>query len=246
MKGIWKKLFRPKIEGGVNPKTNGENQILTETIRLWLDSGLNDKFYLFDIGANIGGYTEGAINAFNACKVNYEIHIFEPQASCFEILKEKFEGNKSVILNNFALGSVSEKGVIHKITEGSSSASIFKRNVFGDTVLTESIQIENGDAYLERRSIERVNFLKIDTEGNELKVLEGFKMALNMKIQNIQFEYGGTYEDANITLKEVFDLLKSNFRIGKIFPNHVKYSNYSESLEDFKYTNYFAKRKNAS
>ena len=59
--------------------------------------------------------------------------------------------------------------------------------------------------------ISSVDFLKIDTEGYELNVLKGF--GVNIKaIRFVQFEYGGTFKDAGIKLKEIVDFLaKNNF-----------------------------------
>ena len=53
-----------------------------------------------------------------------------------------------------------------------------------------------------------VDFLKIDTEGYELNVLQGFEDTLeNVKI--IQFEYGGTFLDNNTKLIDVINYLGS-------------------------------------
>jgi FkbM family methyltransferase len=242
--GLWKRLFSADVSGGINPIHNGENRVLGETVKLWLKDN-KEKFVLFDVGGNIGGYSEGAIDVFEAFGINYEIHVFEPQVSCFEKLKDKFKNNQNVILNNYGLGRIRENISLHKTAEGSSGASIFKRNVYGEEVFTEKILLENGDAYIENKVIDRINFLKIDTEGNELNVLSGFRNALNLKIENIQFEYGGTYEDAAITLKEMFQLLESSFRVGKILPKNVAFTKFSDSLEDYRYSNYFATRKHA-
>ena len=47
--------------------------------------------------------------------------------------------------------------------------------------------------------------MKIDVEGAELDVLLGAKELLNKgHIDYLQFEYGGTFVDANVTLRQVF------------------------------------------
>ena len=47
------------------------------------------------------------------------------------------------------------------------------------------------DLFCEREAIPNIDFLKIDTEGNELDVLEGAKKLLSGgKIKIIQFEFG--------------------------------------------------------
>lgn len=68
-------------------------------------------------------------------------------------------------------------------------------------------------------------------------------MISNKKIKNIQFEYGGTYIQAGIFLKDIFIYLQEkDYKIYKIFPkNIVLVDKYEENLENFQYSNYIAK-----
>ena len=50
------------------------------------------KITLFDIGSNLGGYTDLVIKNIN---IN-EIHIFEPSKKCFEYLKARFNKKKNI------------------------------------------------------------------------------------------------------------------------------------------------------
>jgi len=69
------------------------------------------------------------------------------------------------------------------------------------------LTIKKGSDYMVQNNIETIDFLKIDTEGYELNVLKGFNNFLeNVKI--IQFEYGGTFIDNNVTLIEVINYLR--------------------------------------
>lgn len=88
--------------------------------------------------------------------------------------------------------------------------------------------------------IPRIDFLKIDVEGNELEVLKGSeKMLLDNSIHIIQLEYGGTYIDANIFLKNVFEYLeKFELSLYKILFGKIELVNYHKDLENFQYCNY--------
>jgi hypothetical protein len=89
--------------------------------------------------------------------------------------------------------------------------------------------------------ITQIDFLKIDTEGHELDVLQGSeKMLSEGRIKCIQFEYGGTYLDANITLEQVFNLLKKyNYKISKLGNSEIE--NFTSNLENYTYSNFLAK-----
>jgi hypothetical protein len=70
------------------------------------------------------------------------------------------------------------------------------------------LDIKKGKDYVINKNIKTIDFLKIDTEGYELKVLQGFEDFLeNIKI--IQFEYGGTFLDNNIKLIDVKNYLEN-------------------------------------
>ena len=99
------------------------------------------------------------------------------------------------------------------------------------------------DSFCKKNQILHIDFLKIDTEGSELGVLLGaHNLLTNKQIEIIQFEYGGTYPDAGITLKEVYNLLEKNgYRVFRIIPNGlIQISRWRDALENARYSNYLA------
>lgn len=69
------------------------------------------------------------------------------------------------------------------------------------------LHIKKGYDYVIHNNIEKIDFLKIDTEGYELQVLKGFGDFLQ-NVTIIQFEYGGTFLDNNIKLIDVIKYLE--------------------------------------
>jgi len=60
-------------------------------------------------------------------------------------------------------------------------------------------------------------------------------------IKAIQFEYGGTYIDARIYLKDIYSLLNSKgYDIYKIYPGKIRLRKYHPSMENFQYSNFIA------
>ncbi|MBK6835122.1 MAG: FkbM family methyltransferase [Bacteroidetes bacterium] len=99
---------------------------------------------------------------------------------------------------------------------------------------------------MKENKIEKVDLLKIDTEGNEKKVLVGSEDFINPSIiKSVQFEYGGTYLDAGITLAEVVQLLmEKKYFVGKLFADHIKYeADLGNFVEDYAYGNFVASDK---
>ena len=97
------------------------------------------------------------------------------------------------------------------------------------------------DDFCVENDIQSIDFVKIDTEGNEVNVMRGARRLIDKQcIGMIQFEYGGTYVDAKTTLKDVFPLLKRNYIICHLLPQGLLPLEYSEGLETFRYSNWVA------
>lgn len=241
IKKILNKLkFSPaSVSNDIVVVQNEEKNLIENLIKK--HSGV-DSFVLFDVGANVGSYTDTAIELFVKYNCSYFIHIFEPQESAFQKLKMKFSNNKNVAINQLALSDVVGEATLYKDFESSSAASMFERPVFNNASQIEVIHCSTLNDYIKNNGIKKIDLLKIDVEGNEYKVLAGASDFYNI-IQNIQFEYGGTYADAEYTLMGVYELLRKHFYIGKLTPQKIEYLPFLDELEDFQYSNFHAKNR---
>lgn len=84
-------------------------------------------------------------------------------------------------------------------------------------------KVSTGDMFCADKGIETIDFLKIDVEGYEHKVLKGFEGMLkrgNIKI--IQFEDGYINIDTHFLLKDFHDYLGGfEMKMGKIYPRKL-------------------------
>ena len=151
---------------------------------------------IFDVGANKGQ----SIRSFKKIFSNPKIHAFEPSKEDFEILKQKYQGDQSVVLNNIALGDKKEKksfNIMYKsdtssflnlnknsewLKYRSKSLKISKEDF---NVRTSMVEVDTIDNYLKIKEIDKVNCLKIDTQGYEDKVLMGSINSLKNNIIDI-------------------------------------------------------------
>lgn len=192
---------------------------------------------IFDVGANVGTWTR----LTHAHSPQAQIYAFEPFTQAFrELSAMQLPG--SVHYYNIALGNAPEKKNLFTYAESSAFNSLYPRQL-GIETSSVSVNVTTLDLFCTEHAIHNIDFLKIDVEGAELAVLQGaYDMIAQGKIKVIQFEYGGTYIDAHILLKDIFDFfVHTPYQLYKIFPDQiVPLAQYDPGLENFQYANYAA------
>ncbi|MFC3809546.1 FkbM family methyltransferase [Lacihabitans lacunae] len=196
---------------------------------------------LFDVGANIGEYTQNLVNVFGP---NCQVFAFEPAKLTFEILVKNIK-NQNVSLENIGLGSKNEQIKFFSDPNGNTLGSAVNRDIKGIENKVEVVEIQTLDSFCENNQISKIDFLKIDVEGFETEVLLGAKeMLKNNKMNFIQFEFGGTQIPVRIFVKDFFELLNQDFIIYRILADGLELiSEYNERLEIFSYSNFLAERR---
>ncbi|MBI2427782.1 MAG: FkbM family methyltransferase [Ignavibacteriales bacterium] len=220
--------------------TNGEKYFLYDYFR-----SLHAEVVLFDIGANIGGYSEVLIDVCKRKALQYHLHLFEPTQACFATLQQKFSHDQHVSLNNVGVSDANSTSEIFYDAEKSGFASLYQRDLSSMNVSMnkkETIALVRLDTYLSDHNVQRIDFLKIDIEGHELAAFRGLGTYLNAGfIKAIQFEYGGANLDSGTTLKQIYQLLQSSgFRIFKIMKHHIERRPYELKMENYQYANFVA------
>jgi FkbM family methyltransferase len=172
-----------------DPNTNGELDFI---------QSIKDKLNIvFDVGCR-----EDSLLLDLEC----EAHYFEPNIEFFDQIRSKPNKNKKSFFNNFGLGNIESKLIYHKKHQ----SFIHRTKTCGQDNDTTIFDVKKAITYIRNNDIEFIDFLKIDVEGYELYVVQGFEDYLS-KIKIIQFEYGGTYIDANIRLIDIINKLSTNF-----------------------------------
>lgn len=200
---------------------------------------------VFDIGANEGEWTRHVLNRHTLVR----ICAFEPVPALFKQCQNKMSTNVTVSCFNVALdASVGMRSFVwYRDSRGNetSASGFFNRPANNGLLNSTTIEVKTDtiDNFCFTHAITYVHFIKIDTEGAELDILRGAEKLLNNKaIGAIQFEYGGTYPDAKITLHQVYDLLTSyGYSIFRIMPGGlIRVVHWRDALESYRFANYLA------
>lgn len=200
---------------------------------------------VFDVGANIGGYS------MDLKKINKNaiIYAFEPHFKNFKLLQDNLINFKDIYLYNIGLSSEKTKLKIYdyKNMDGSPRASVYKDVIefmYGSETVEYEIEVNTIDNFVNIMKIKKIDLLKIDVEGHELDVLKGALNTINNGlIDIIQFEFNYTDIISHSFLYDFFKLLPNYefyrlLRKGKIHIENVAYN------EIFLYQNIIAIKKN--
>lgn len=230
--------------GVVTPERSGEKYLLENLKTVLL---LQKRIIIFDIGANRGEYLQEIINLFDNKAI---IYAFEPLKKAHTFLKKKFINRKNIKLLNMGLSDKKGSSAIYYDEDSSQLASLYPRNVVGMTLpaklsKSEEIKLLTIDDYCQKNKIQKIDLLKIDAEGHELKILNGAKnMIKKSKVNYIQFEFGGPMIDSKTYFRDIYLLLQPNYKIFRMLQDGlVEIKKYQEKQEVFLMSNYFAIRK---
>ena len=172
----------------------------------------------------------------DSCLLSHEgeVHYFDPLDYNIDKLKIQKNKNKKSFYNKFGLSD--KKEIIKYYPKYESFLNRTATLGVDNEDQSFELEVKRGDDYIKEYDIKEIDLLKIDTEGYELKVLNGFDSSID-KIKFVQFEYGGTYIDAKIKLNDVCDFLRrKGFKFfyyilpEKLYPiinfeDHYNYSN---------------------
>jgi FkbM family methyltransferase len=217
------------IESMEEFKLSGEIQLMDKLSQFKMNT-------IFDVGANEGEWTK----MVSTRQGEVDIHCFEPMPEVFKILLENTK-DLDIMPNPFGLSEVCEiRDMLfdHKNNRLTTPCLELMRE---EPEIRQLIMLD-GQSYCSSRKIDTIDFLKLDTEGHEYKILKGFGDVLNQqKICIIQFEYGY----ANVLTKDLlFDFYKLlsplGYVIGRLCIEGVDFKTYGLLDEDFKGPNYIA------
>jgi FkbM family methyltransferase len=200
-----------------------------------------DNPVIFDVGANIGLYTEALLKLMPSAIV----FAFEPSTSAQKAFENRFDSHTNVHLIPIALGNENKALNLYSDKNGSGLASFTKRRIqhFGiEMNYVESVLCRKLDDWtLERGTYP--DFIKIDVEGHELDVLNGALSVLS-KVSVVQFEFGGCNIDTRTFFQDFWYFFATHgFSMYRITSSGVvSILSYSEEDEYFLTTNYLAVR----
>ncbi len=134
---------------------------------------LKDGDVVFDVGANIG---EVSLNMSKRVGHRGIIHSFEPEPFIFSKISRNLSLNlfTNIHLNNIAMGDQKKELFLKPQVENNRGGT----RIHATSNNGKKVNVSTIDFYTEEHGLKKLDLIKIDVEGFEMKVLHGAKKVL--------------------------------------------------------------------
>ncbi|MGL4364836.1 MAG: FkbM family methyltransferase, partial [Bacteroidales bacterium] len=202
------KLYRIALRGlGINNYntwyTQGEYFFLEKILPKYKPNTV------FDVGANVGHYTTSLLKVIP----NANVYCFEPNPNTYRSLENALKKQSRVKTFPIGLSSTPGTFTLYDTPQASTAASLHKEVFYSqknDDVLEHQVECSTIDIIADCEQVEKIDFLKIDTEGNELAVLRGAKQVLETdRVSIIHFEFNEMNVISRVFFRDFVKLLPS-------------------------------------
>lgn len=171
---------------------------------------VHDGDLVFDVGANIGEYTELFL------ELGAQVIAVDPQPYCIAKLRKKFADDSGVTIVGQGLDQRQGEATFHISTENRTTSSFSKKfrtkGPFSHREWDKEVEvpITTLDALIE--TFGRPTFCKIDVEGYEANVLEG----LTQRIPVLSFEFSsGLLEETRRCIRHLNTLGEATYNFAQ-------------------------------
>lgn len=227
-------------EGTNDMEINGE-RLLVERVACAVSRRNADgtTAVIVDCGANLGDWTVMAKRAIQEAGSAARFHLMEPAPATFQSISQRFAGQPDTILHPVALSDHDGQAEFFMVSPTGGRNSLVDSEHKGAERIT--VRVARGTEYFEAQGVDQITLLKIDTEGNDFAVLEGFgELIANRRIDVIQFEYNFRWLAVRRSMREVFELAERHgYRVGKADGESIYvYRSWNVELDRFFEWNY--------
>lgn len=233
-----------RLDGPNDLRVNGERLLIRALVRR---ADPATGLTVFDVGANVGSWTRALSDEVSARREldphRVRVFAFEPASSAWEALGERAARLPvDVRVQRIALSNSEGRRTLCIVGEAAGVNSFHPPH--GVTVLrTEDVSVTTLDRFTGAASIDYIDAVKVDTEGEDMAVVEGAqRMLTEQRIGLFQFEYNHRWIGARRLLKDAFDLiLGCGYALGKLTrAGWEEYTHWHPVLENYRESNFLA------
>ena len=209
-------MLTPEGHKGSRSYKNGTYE---EALYNFLERHINENEVLIDIGAALGYYT---LLFSKKAGIKGEVYAFEAESNAFSYLK------KNTLLNN-----LTNVKLFNLALDEHAGESYFVKScdlnigTWGGYISSKKSNFKVKTSSLDDFNLEKIDWIKLDVDGNEFKILKGMKNLIksskNLKLI-MEFDLEVIYKNNSaIEIKNIFSFLKSNFSFAIVCEENYRY-----------------------
>jgi FkbM family methyltransferase len=227
-----------RLDGTNRFEINGEALVQDAFVR----AASPGPLVVLDVGANVGDWSKALAERCARAGRKLTLHAFEPSAATFETLQRNaagWGGEAKVGLHRLALSNRAGTAAFHSVGENKGRNSLYE--IPGESRSEGPVELKTLDAFAAEQGLDRIDLVKVDTEGHDLFVIQGAARLLEEgRVRALQFEYTWRWIFSRTYLRDVFELLAGKpYALGKITPQGIEYyPGWDWSLESYVEGNY--------
>ncbi len=186
--------------------TDGEFTLIENVVAAFARRSPSETMSIWDVGANVGLWSEQALNVARTSGVKARLDAFEPVPDTHAELSRRLASVENAHVHQLALAAEAGNGRMRVVGEkAGTNALVREDHAEGDFV---EVEISTGDAMAAKLGAGRIDLVKIDAEGHDLNVLRGMSgLCAAGRIGVIQFEYNHLWLFTGSSLHKVFALI---------------------------------------
>ncbi|MGQ9866134.1 MAG: FkbM family methyltransferase [Pseudanabaenaceae cyanobacterium] len=224
------RIIQCSLEDTTNSAINGEEK--------WIRAIAPHCQTFVDVGANVGNWSATFVQAMVTPVRGL---LFEPSAAAHRILQQRFADDPGVEIVAAALSDTVGTALFYEEPEAGETSSLVAQHS-QKQAQGRWVPVTTLDRAIAERGWERVDFVKIDAEGYDFRVLQGAQQLLQpQKIGSLQFEYNAPWALVGSTLAAALNLLQGfgyqTFLLKSTGLHRFDYTKYGEF---FGYANFVA------
>ncbi len=222
---------------------NGEYALIAAVLKAHTALQDGSIFVAFDVGANIGDWSETAAALAAKDGKAILVHSFEPVPATFETLSRRLANRAEVRLLPLALSHAPGTARMRVVGANAGTNTLNAGDAEGEDIV---VTLDTAAAYAAKAGIATIHLLKIDAEGHDLEVIRGALPLLEEKrIWVLQFEYNHRWVFARNSLFALFETIKhTDFAVARVVPDGLEvYPKWHLELDRFFESNFALVRK---